>query len=131
MGVEAGDEVMAYPFTALAEAQVVNDEIGGEAVVVFHKSGTASALDTSDIREGRDVGSAAVFNRELGDRTLTFEPANEAGLFRDVETGSTWNLFGEAIDGELAGEQLEQVLAFDHFWFAWTAFFPQTGLYGG
>ena len=46
-----------------------------------------------------------------------------------METGSSWNLLGEAIDGELSGKRLTQILAFDHFWFAWSAFFPETGLH--
>lgn len=128
VGVEIGDEVMAYPFSTLEEIQVVNDEIGGVPIAVLHKSGTASALDSSTISEGKDVGSTAVYNRTVGDQTLTFEPA-DGGLFRDLETGTNWNIFGEAVDGELAGERLEQVLAFDHFWFAWSAFFPETRLF--
>ena len=77
---------------------------------------------------GSDIGSTAVYNRSVGDKTLTFEPADD-GTFIDTETGSTWNIFGEAVDGELTGQTLEQILSFDHFWFAWTAFFPETGLY--
>ena len=34
-----------------------------------------------------------------------------------------------AVAGELAGAQLTRLLSFDHFWFAWHAFFPETGLY--
>ena len=75
------------------------------------------------------MGSAAIFDRRLGDQTLTFS-ANGDGTFTDAETGSTWNILGEATDGELAGSQLEQILAFDHFWFAWSGFFPETALYG-
>jgi hypothetical protein len=130
VGMELHGETMAYPFSVLADEQVVNDEVGGIPIAVFHKSGTASALDSRDISEGKDVGSAAVFDRTVNDRVLTFE-ASDGGAFRDLETGSTWNIFGEAVDGELAGQKLEQVLSFDHFWFAWTAFFPDTGLYEG
>ena len=128
VGLELEDAVMAYPFTAVAEAGAVNDEVGGQEIVVFHKEGTASALDSGTISEGRDVGSVAVFNRMVGDQTLTFS-ANEDGTFSDAETGTTWNILGEGIAGELEGEQLEQVIAFDHFWFAWAAFFPDTGLF--
>ena len=130
VGLSIGDSVMAYPFSVVAEAGVIADEVGDTPLVVFHKSGTASALDTSTIAEGRDVGSAAVFDRRVGDRVLTFSAAGN-GVFRDVETDSAWNILGKATAGELAGAQLTQVPAFDHFWFAWSAFFPQTGLYGG
>ena len=43
----------------------MNDEVAGRPIVVFQKRGTASALDTGNIREGRDVGSAAIFDRRV------------------------------------------------------------------
>jgi hypothetical protein len=128
MGVELNGEIKAYPFSTLSEEGVINDELGGVPIVVFHKAGTASALDGGEISENRDVGSAAVFDRRMGDQPLTFS-ANGDGTFTDAETGSVWNILGEATDGELAGSQLEQILAFDHFWFAWSGFFPDTALY--
>ena len=67
--------------------------------------------------------------RQVGDQLLTFSP-NEDGTFSDAETGSTWDILGEAVDGPLAGETLTPILHFDHFWFAWAAFFPATELYG-
>ncbi|MEZ4657509.1 MAG: DUF3179 domain-containing protein [Caldilineaceae bacterium] len=129
VGVELNGNVMAYPFSAVADAGAVDDELGGEAIVVMHKGGTASALDSRTINEGRDVGSVAVFKRAVDGQMLTFS-ANADGSFTDAETGSTWNILGEAVAGELAGSQLERVLSFDHFWFAWAAFHPETGLYG-
>ena len=130
VGVELdGNHVMAYPFSVVAEAGTINDEVAGEAIVVLHKSGTASALDSRTINEGREVGSVAVFKRQLNGQLLTFS-AHADGSFTDAETGSTWNILGDAVAGELAGSQLTRVLAFDHFWFAWAAFHPETGLYG-
>ncbi|MEZ4706260.1 MAG: DUF3179 domain-containing protein [Caldilineaceae bacterium] len=129
VGVEWDGNVMAYPFSAVADAGVINDEWAGAAIVVMHKTGTASALDSRTISEGRDVGSVAVFKREVDGQTLTFS-TNADGTFSDAETGSTWNILGKAVAGELEGGQLERVLSFDHFWFAWAAFFPETSLYG-
>ena len=51
------------------------------------------------------------------------------GIFTDSETGSRWNILGEAVAGELTGKQLTRVLSFDHFWFAWHAFYADTGLF--
>lgn len=50
--------------------------------------------------------------------------------FRDVETGSTWNLRGEAIAGELAGETLNQIPGYSAYWFAWASFWPRTAVWG-
>ena len=128
VGVAIGDVVMAYPYRVVADAGVIDDEVGGTSLVVFYKPGMASALDTNVIAEGRDVGSAAVFDRRVGDRVLTFAAAGN-GAFRDTETDSTWNILGQATAGELAGTQLTRLSAYDHFWFAWSAFFPDTALY--
>jgi hypothetical protein len=127
-GVVLPGTVKAYPFAQAAAAGAINDEVGGTPLVVFHKEGTASALDTAAIAEGRDVGSVAVFDRRIGSRTLTFT-ADEDGTYIDAETLSRWNILGEAVEGELEGERLTQLLAFDHFWFAWAAFHPATELY--
>lgn len=127
-GVALPGEVKAYSFTDVAAAGAINDEVAGTPLVILHKPGVASALDASAISEGRDVGSVAVFDRRIDGRTLTFV-ANGDGTYTDRETGSGWNILGQAVAGELQGRQLIQQLAFDHFWFAWAAFHPQTALY--
>jgi hypothetical protein len=66
-----------------------------------------------------------VFSREVGSRTLTFEPVGD-DRFRDRETGSLWNLLGQAVEGSLAGTVLDAVPHGNHFWFAWGVFKPAT-----
>lgn len=129
VGIELDDVVMAYAFEDAASAGAINDQIGETAIVIFHKDGTTSALDKSVIAESRDIGSVGVYNRQVGEQVLTFVD-NKDGTFKDEETGSTWLITGEAVEGELAGTQLERIISFDHFWFAWAAFFPETGLFG-
>lgn len=124
-----GGEAIAYPFSLLAREGVINDVVGGVAVVAFWQDGAVSALDRSDIDSSRQVGMAALYERTLDGRTLTFEQSKE-GALRDVETGSTWNVFGRATDGSLKGAQLERAFANPHFWFAWAAFRPETRIYG-
>ena len=119
----------AFPFSKLAEEGAVNYLINDVDVAVFFKSGTQSALDRSSIDSSRDVGSAAVFNADLAGQMLTFSPTDNG--FTDNETGSTWNILGEAVDGPLAGERLTKIAHGDHFWFAWGAFKPDTLIYQG
>ena len=128
VGITLGDVAKAYPFTTLTKYRVANDAIADTPVAIFFKRGVSSALDTALIDQGRDVGSTVVFDRRLDEQVLTFESL-ENGTFTDTETGSTWNIIGEAIDGPLAGKQLIRVVAFDHFWFAWRAFFPETEIF--
>jgi hypothetical protein len=84
-------------------------------------------LGNSVIAQGADVGATGVFDPNLDGQTLTF--GWEDGLIRDEQTGSTWNVLGQAIDGPLAGSSLAQIVHGDHFWFAWAAFKPETIIY--
>ncbi len=125
--VDLAGEAVAYPYDVLAKARVVNDTVGGRPVVVFWAPGVASALDSGAIALGRDVGAAAVFSPELDGQRLTFRPEGERIV--DAETGSTWDILGRAIAGELVGRQLAPVVSVNHFWFSWAAFKPGTRVY--
>ena len=128
LGATIGGLSVAYPFGILAQDLVINDRIAETDVVAMWQPGAVSALDASSIDRSRDVGMAALFDRAIMGTTLTFKEVDGAVI--DVETGSVWNIFGTATDGELAGEQLRPINAFPHFWFAWAAFYPKTILYG-
>src|SRR5574341_1140126 len=116
---------IAYPFSILSEVMIINDTVGSKDVVAIWQPGAASALDQSSIDGSRDVGMAALYNRELDGRVLTFS-VDDAGVIHDEQTGSRWNIFGTAVEGQLAGSRLKQEFAFPHFWFAWAAFQPET-----
>jgi hypothetical protein len=124
VGVEVGDDALGVPLISLQEQRVVSADIGGTDVVVFWEPGTVSALDASDVAGGDDIGATAVFVPAVDGRSLTFS-ATDAG-FVDTETGSTWNLFGQATDGPLAGSTLDAIPHVDTFWFAWSAFRPDS-----
>ena len=121
---------VAYPWEILERDRVVTDEVDGEPVVVLWAPGTASALDSSDISSGKDVGAAGVFKPVADGEELTLEPEGQE-RFRDQETGSTWTVLGEAVDGPLAGTQLERVTHDDTFWFVQFAFRPDTRVVDG
>jgi hypothetical protein len=131
VAVRLGSETVAYPFSRLREVRVVNDAVGGRSVVVLWSPGMASALDDPTVASGRDVGASGVFDRRLcasGSeqcRTLTFE-TSAGGLFRDKETGSSWNLLGRAVAGPFRGSRLNALPSGDYFWFAWAVFRPET-----
>ena len=125
--VDAKEEPVAYPYEVLRESPAVNDVVDGDPIAVLWRRGTASALDKRSIDAGRDVGSAGVFTRRLDGRTLTFR--SEGGGIFDEQTGSEWNVLGEAVAGELKGRRLEPVVSIDHFWFSWAAFRPETRVY--
>lgn len=115
IGVRLGTSVKAYSFTALARDRVVDDTVGGEAIVIVF-DGTSS--------------SGAVYRRDLGGRTLSFSPGPRALTMTDRASGSTWDgLSGRAIQGAEAGSQLDQVPITYGFWFGWADFYPNTEVY--
>ncbi|MDJ0753063.1 MAG: DUF3179 domain-containing protein [Ardenticatenaceae bacterium] len=118
---------IAYPLAVLSEVGVIHDAPAGIDVVVFHKPGTASALGSQVIAEAADVGATGVFNPIVDGQKLTF--SQEGEQFVDAETGSTWDISGQAVDGELSGTQLEPIIHANHFWFSWAAFKPDTIIY--
>ena len=127
--VPAGDAERIYPFGAFADEPVINDEVGGEPVVVMSRSGVLSVLDRDRIADSRRVPSAAAYSRRLEGRVLEFE--HRGGRIADSATGSIWNILGEAVAGPLAGSRLALLSRGDHFAFAWLAFHPDADVYGG
>lgn len=125
--VDTGQQAVAYPYSVLQEVHVVNDTISDQEVVVIWESGTASALDAGTVAGGEDVGTAAVYSRELDGETLTF--TFDGSRIIDEQTGSEWNVLGQAISGELEDKQLQELVSVNHFWFSWAAFKPETRVY--
>jgi len=118
------DTDIAYPLEDLEQLGVINDDPAGVDVVLFHQAGTSSALNTAEIVNGMDVGATAVYDPNLDGEKLTFSSTN--GTITDDQTGSEWNIIGEAISGELEGQSLMALNHADHFWFSWAAFRPDT-----
>lgn len=133
LGVENGNDVTAFPYFRLRDSRdgkvsVVNTSVGNELVAVIWEEGAVSALDDARIADSREVGSAAAFSRRLEGRILLFRTVE--GEIRDVQTGSSWNIFGKATAGPLLGESLRPLDQHDSFWFDWAAFHPDTSVWG-
>lgn len=117
LGIAEGDAQKAYPFSELEGNPVVNDELDGVQILIV--SDIASRL-------------AIPYYRTLDDRVLTFSlVSTEPFEMRDDETGSLWNIKGQAVSGELEGARLVQKPAYNAFWFAWIVFWPQTSIFQG
>ncbi|MGH9027607.1 MAG: DUF3179 domain-containing protein, partial [Acidimicrobiia bacterium] len=127
LGLRGAGDALAIPFEVLQRSGVLEVELGGRALVAWHEPGTASALDSSTVAGGRDVGATGVFVPEVDGQRLQFEP-RPAGGFRDRETGTTWDVLGLASSGPLQGSKLRPVEHVDTFWFAWAAYRPDTAI---
>ncbi|MCK4451785.1 MAG: DUF3179 domain-containing protein [Anaerolineae bacterium] len=47
----------------------------------------------------------------------------------DEQTGSEWDVLGQAVSGPQEGHQLTPIVSINHFWFSWVAFKPETRIY--
>lgn len=131
VGVTVRGTNKAYPFSVISQERAVNDVVAGEPVlVVWGSAGTASALDSGAIAQGRSVGVGLAYLRTVGGRVLTFDAQGD-DTFKDRETGSTWDLLGKATAGPLAGASLAPAVHTNHFWFAWAAFNEGSPVYTG
>lgn len=134
VGVESDDSTLAaaFPLLELREQGVVASSLGGQDIVAFWVPGASSALDGFEVSGGVDVGATGVFSPFVDGQSLTFSStinaSSGAAAITDAETGSTWNIFGEATDGELVGTKLDQLIHIDTFWFAWIAFHPDSAV---
>ena len=120
LGLQLAGGKKAYPYRTLTERPVVNDTVGGRAVVITFDAAS---------------GASSAFDRTHRGRALTFEAippasAEETPVMVDRETGSVWSrLSGVALSGELVGEQLAALPSFQVFWFAWVDFHPDSEFY--
>ena len=114
-GLEVDRESVAFPFSELRRARVVNDRVGGLPMVVIHQPSS----DTTTAFDARASG-----------KVLKFQPANDdASSVIDLETRSTWNAYGLCLEGPLKGTQLKQVILVPQFWFAWSQFHQGTRIF--
>jgi hypothetical protein len=117
-GVCIGEAVRAYPYADMAPAAVINDTLGGEQLLVIFDLESRTSIP---------------YRRSVDGQLLSFyQVETESDLpveFRDVETGSRWNMLGRAVSGPLAGSQLEQLPAYNSMWFAWSTYWPETSVW--
>lgn len=113
IGVVDGDAARAYPFDAVRQAGVVNDQVGERPVVVV------VAPD----------GTLVAYDRRVGGRTRTFR---EAGDRHIRAAGSRFErTTGRAVDGPHRGSELVRANEYPPmFWRGWSNAHPETTVYG-
>lgn len=115
LGLDVHGASQAFPLPTLQQLRVINDQLGGEPVLIVHQPGS----DTT-----------TAFQRRVRDKTLTFTAANsEATELVDRETRSHWNAYGNCISGQLQGAHLQALILEPEYWFAWSEFHPETAIY--
>jgi hypothetical protein len=116
----------AIPAQTLFDERVIEFVAQGRSLVAVLQPGVSSALDSGSVAAGYDTGATAVFLAEIGGRPVRLEPTG--GGFLDTESGTTFDILGNAVDG--SSTRLEVVEHLDTFWFAIAAFDPDTIIHG-
>ncbi len=126
VGIVEGGQSRAWTLDALShgEATATNTEVGDMPMVILWRAGQSTALEDGTVNGGRDVGSVGVFSSRVDGATLTFVASD--GEFMDEQTGSTWDITGTAVAGEMEGIRLAPAHHLDTFWFAWSTYQPGT-----
>jgi hypothetical protein len=115
LGLTVADASKAFPLDALEHVRVVNDELGGDPIVVVHQP--------------KSETTTAFVARAAGKR-LTFDAANAGATeLVDRETKSRWDPYGACTGGPLKGSRLEALILEPEYWFAWSEFHPTTAIY--
>ncbi len=115
LSLTIGGETRAYPVRILVWHEIVNDTISGRPVAV-----TYCPL----------CGTAMVFDRRYGGRTLTFGVSgllyHSDVLMYDRQTESLWSQLGlKAVAGKMVGHELEWMPVEHLTWKAWREKYPQ------
>jgi hypothetical protein len=115
LGLAVGGADEAFPLTVLRQVRVINEQLGGQPVLIVHQPQS----DTTTAFVARAKG-----------RPLKFVAANaEASELTDDQTKSRWNAYGECISGPSKGTQLQSLILEPEYWFAWSEFHPGTEIY--
>ena len=101
----------AYPLTTLYRLGVINDQVGGAAIVLV---------------ADEESGSVRAYRSEQ----LAFEGGSISGVLVDGE-GRDWRVGEAALVPTAEGlESLPRVAGHVALWFGWYGFYPQTEVYG-
>ena len=124
LGICSNEQTKAYPFDTMPPQAVINDLLGDTPLVVVFDAQSRMAIPYSSTVEGQTLSFYQVEEGEwMGELDLP--------EFRDVETGTVWNMLGKAMSGPLEGAQLRQLPAYNSMWFGWAAFYPETQIWTG
>lgn len=102
--------------------------MNGRRVVLFYDPDGLSPVDASAMAHSRAIGSVGVFYAGINSAPAHFQHSTRG--VEDLETKSSWNITGRALDGKLKGAALKSVEHGVYFAFAWLAFPPETRIAG-
>jgi hypothetical protein len=114
VGVLINAKAKAYDWNDLLQYKLINDSLNAVPLVLVVE---------------KDSASFHAWNRTVNGRVLDFMVNENDDIIKDINTGSSWNMDGLCIEGELKGQQLAVVPAYQEFWHSWQQFRPGTTKY--
>jgi len=112
IGLQIDEHSRAYDWASLQKARMVMDAIGDKYLLLL---------------SSKDGTSPFAYYRNVDGKVLEFK-MNEDEL-TDINTQSTWNLFGLCTAGQLKGTQLPKIQIYQQFIRAWISFHKDTTFY--
>lgn len=144
LGVRVGDKTRAYPLRHGSPGVWPPQELNGEQFVILQYGyhGTIAAYKPVAHQprkwKGPNPDENGVSPPDQGEPLPDgkVRPPKTLGGFRNYLTGvgaegSTWRVDGRAVDGDLKGWTLEPVESVVCKWYAWSAEYPDTEVFGG
>jgi len=125
LGIVVGNSARAYPIEQIAKTNLLHDEIDGKKCIVFWHAPTKCAVAYHPVASPPKKDQA-----EPRSLNLEFDDKEPNAPFRDKETGSRWDIAGRAENGDLRDWTLEWIDGVQVKWFAWSAEYPKTTIYG-
>jgi hypothetical protein len=101
----------AYDWNTLVKERIIEDSVAGLPVLFVLE---------------KDTATFHAWNRSVDKTVLQFEKNISDETFKDLNTGSVWNMDGTCIDGALKGNVLQPVQVYQEFWHSWKTFHPNT-----
>lgn len=116
IGVTAGHAARAYPVDLLGRTRVLLDELNGTPIAIV---------------TGADGRSVRAFDRRVDGQVLELvdRVGSSPARYVDVQTGSEWDISGEALSGPLRGRRLQRLPFISDYWFDWRTYHPDTTVY--
>ena len=121
-GLRHGAVSVAFPVERLTREGVVNDRVGALTVTILATRGTIRAVHGDPEGGGKYEAGAELRAYEAGPRRFAPGPRPDRVL---DETRAEWAVTEEALVGP-GGERAPRVPGVLAYWFAWSAFFPET-----
>ncbi len=116
----ADDQAFLFPFPELAKKPVINTKIGNQDVVIAYDEVNNLALPFK-----AKLNESSTLTFSLGDGSNLDSSLTMGLMVLEDNSGTIWNIKGEAISGPLKGMKLERYEdAYNAYWFAATALYP-------